>query len=282
LIFIYAAFSLTSNLNIGHRHLLPLYPPVFVLAGAAGAWLSRRTARIAAVVAVLLVWHIAESLAVWPSYLTYFNELAGGPSNGYKHLVDSSLDWGQDLPTLHDWLHDNNLENGTPPVYLLYFGTGRPEYYHINATLLPGFSDRVPIGADALRPLKPGVYCISATHFEGVYLTCYGPWTPRYEEAYRAQATVAADLSPAAEKLATGSGDAEELKKLEARFEDPGLRQVLFEFPRLRTARLCAWLRDQQRKPDADAGHSILIFKLTAEDLRAALNGPVQTHTITW
>jgi hypothetical protein len=116
---IYGLFALTSNLNIGHRHLFPLYPPLFILAGAAGAWFSRRTAWAGAVVALLLVWHVAELLSVWPNCLTYFNEFAGGPKNGYRHLVDSSLDWGQDLPGLKDWLRDHKLEDGTTPVYLL-------------------------------------------------------------------------------------------------------------------------------------------------------------------
>lgn len=272
LIFIYAAFSLTSNLNIGHRHLLPLYPPVFVLAGAAGAWLSRRSMKMGTIVTLLLCWHVTESLAVRPDYLAYFNELAGGSSNGYKHLVDSSLDWGQDLPALKDWLHDNKLEDGRTPVYLLYFGMARQEYYHINAIQLPGYDDRVQIGLEPMKPLSAGVYCISATLYDSVYLKCYGPWTQRYESAYRAQ-------QPIADEITRASGNTEELKKLETRFQDQGLRQVLYEFPRLRVARLCAWLRDQQRRPNAEVGHSILIFKLSDEDIHSALDGNVKTYS---
>ena len=57
-----------------------------------------------AAIAVLLLWHVGESLAIAPHYLAYFNAFAGGPSQGYRHLIDSSLDWGQDLRGLKDWL----------------------------------------------------------------------------------------------------------------------------------------------------------------------------------
>ena len=60
--------------------------------------------RSAFIFAALLGWHAIESIKVAPDFLAYFNELAGGPANGYRHLVDSSLDWGQDLPKLKEWL----------------------------------------------------------------------------------------------------------------------------------------------------------------------------------
>ncbi len=97
---VYWLFSITSHLNIGHRHILPTYPVLFIAAGALGAWLAtRRVAWVLPVVA-LLGWHVTESVRVAPHYLAYFNEFAGGPENGHRHLVDSSLDWGQDLPGL--------------------------------------------------------------------------------------------------------------------------------------------------------------------------------------
>lgn len=266
LIFFYGAFSLTSNLNIGHRHLLPLYAPVFILAGAAGAWFTQRTRWVGAVVAVLLAWHVVESVAVSPNYLTYFNEFAGGPANGYRHLVDSSLDWGQDLPALKDWLQEKGYEDGKTRVYVLYFGMARPEYYKIQATQLPGFTDRVPLGP--VTPLQPGLYAISATHLQGVYLYCYGPWSSRYEQAYQAQSRIA-------EELMAAQKNPEALRQLESRYSAQGLQKLFFEFPRLRVARLCAWLRQQDRKPLADINHSIFVYQLSAEDLRAALTGPI-------
>ena len=66
---------------------------------------------------------------MYPHYLAYFNWIAGGPVNGYKHLVHSSLDWGQDLPGLKRWLNEHDLDStGKTPVYLAYFGKAKPAY----------------------------------------------------------------------------------------------------------------------------------------------------------
>ena len=102
---VYGAFAITSQLNIGHRHILPIYPVLFIGCGAVVYLLrqNRRTIFIAAV-AILFLWQIGESFAIRPNYLAYFNEVAGGPARGYEHLVDSSVDWGQDLPALKRWL----------------------------------------------------------------------------------------------------------------------------------------------------------------------------------
>ena len=63
---------------------------------------SRRQApRVAAV--ALALWYAAGTLRDHPHHLAYFNEIAGGPANGYRHLVDSNLDWGQDLKRLAAW-----------------------------------------------------------------------------------------------------------------------------------------------------------------------------------
>src|SRR5206468_11204129 len=74
---------------------------------------------------------------VYPHYLAYFNELAGGPRNGYKRLVDSNLDWGQDLKGLKRWADEKRLD-ATHPLYLSYFGTADPRYYQIPHINLPG------------------------------------------------------------------------------------------------------------------------------------------------
>jgi len=62
-----------------------------------------------------------------PHYLAYFNELVGGSKNGYEYLLDSNLDWGQDLPSLANFLD----RSGRPEVVLSYFGTASPRTYGI-------------------------------------------------------------------------------------------------------------------------------------------------------
>jgi hypothetical protein len=165
---VYFLMALSRSINIGHRHILPVYPFVFVAAGQAAATLwaagrGRLPARAALV--ALLSWYAVGTLRVHPHYLAYFNELAGGPANGYKHLVDSSLDWGQDLIGLRDYMQ----RNGVPRLKLLYFGTADPGYYGIACDRLPGYQPPPP--STLVRDVRPGdLVAVSATHLQGVYL----------------------------------------------------------------------------------------------------------------
>ena len=77
-----------------------------------------------------------SSIYIWPDYLSYFNEIIGGPSHGWKYLRDSDLDWGQDLPALKEYMDDNGINE----VRLAYFGTADPSHYGIKHVLF-GTSD---------------------------------------------------------------------------------------------------------------------------------------------
>lgn len=130
---IYWAVSLQSHLNIGIRHLLPTYP--FIIMLVAGRlevlleWLKRndplRAKLFGGAIALLVGWYVFESAAVYPYYLTYFNQLAGGPSGGYRYVTDSNLDWGQDLKRLAQYVDANDI----PAISLDYFGWSDPSYY---------------------------------------------------------------------------------------------------------------------------------------------------------
>ena len=63
---------------------------------------------------------------MYPHYLSYFNELAGGPNNGQHILLDSNIDWGQDMNRLDTWLSKNNLKNKT--IYFSVFTVEPLEY----------------------------------------------------------------------------------------------------------------------------------------------------------
>ena len=81
------------------------------------------------VVIALCAWYGGSVLRVHPHYLGYFNELAGGPSGGWRYLVDSNLDWGQDLKALKRWMDDH----GVARVKLSYFGAADPDYYGLRS-----------------------------------------------------------------------------------------------------------------------------------------------------
>ena len=132
---IYWITSMSGNLNIGVRHILPTFPFIYILV-AIGIKnflekLKQKQSdgtvyRIAIIgIILLLVWYAGSSLITYPYYLSYFNEIAGGTKNGYKYVVDSNYDWGQDLKRLKKWCEKNNIEK----IYVDYFGGGDVGYY---------------------------------------------------------------------------------------------------------------------------------------------------------
>lgn len=126
-ILIYWVVSVKGNLNIGVRHLLPVFPLTIVLVSSVIAKLLKEPhLKIKyAVLLVFILWQAFSVLSVYPHFLAYFNEAVGGPDQGYKYVVDSNLDWGQDLKRLRNWTEENNVEK----IYIDYFGGGSPEYY---------------------------------------------------------------------------------------------------------------------------------------------------------
>ncbi len=124
---IYWTTSIKGNLNIGVRHLLPIFPFTIILVSRATVlWLKKPAIKMKHIfVGFLLLWQVISVILIYPSFLAYFNELVGGPANGYKYVTDSNLDWGQDLRRLTDFVEENKIDK----IYLNYFGGGSPSYY---------------------------------------------------------------------------------------------------------------------------------------------------------
>jgi hypothetical protein len=161
----FGAATLATRVDIGYRYLLPLLPFLFVAAGRAAAALLIGGARARALLGVLAVWYAVGTLHAHPHYLAYFNEIAGGPYGGYRYLVDSNVDWGQDLKRLGAYVKDEPI----PRIKLCYFGTASPEYYGIPHDLLP--SVMRPFASEFVVHVRPGdIVVVSATNLQGVYL----------------------------------------------------------------------------------------------------------------
>lgn len=126
---IYFLVAIISTLNIGIRHILPVYPLLIILAGWAATELIRAKRRLAYAVVFVLAFGIVSSLRVFPVYLAYANELWGGPANTYKYLSDSNVDWGQQLKSVKQYLDQRHVKN----CWFAYFGdvVADPEYYGI-------------------------------------------------------------------------------------------------------------------------------------------------------
>jgi hypothetical protein len=244
---VYWVFSLTSGLNIGHRHILPVYPVLFVMAAGAAAWVAHPLRWVGAAVLGLAAWFAAESIWIRPHYLAYFNELVG-PSDAWNHVVDSSLDWGQDLPTVKSWM-DAHPPAG--PVFISYFGSGDLDYYGIKATRVGDANfDLRPRKAPAI--LAGGLWIISVTQFQQVYTEARGPWDLVKEERYRTLLAQVVELEKSGGKLSYKDGTT---------FEE-------YQF-----ARLCHWLRG--RKPEAELAYTVLVFRLTDAEVLKALYEPI-------
>lgn len=122
---VYFLVASGGTLNIGHRHILPIYPFLYVSCGA----LPRKWLAAAAVAALSAFVVLIPFTPLWGNHLAYFNELAGGPRNGSRYLIDSNLDWGQDLPRLGQWIESHGIRE---PIDLAYFGTAEPRYYGVS------------------------------------------------------------------------------------------------------------------------------------------------------
>jgi hypothetical protein len=168
-IVVYLAIAMSSRMNIGLRHVLPLVPFLCVVAGATAArlWQSGEAWK-KAVILLLACWSLGNVFAVHPHYLAYFNELAGGAANGHKVLIDSNLDWGQDLKALKPWMDGQ----GVRKIWLLYFGTAEPAYYGIDAVRVPGAVLPPRLNPPQTREV-PTKLAISANYFYGaeIYAT---------------------------------------------------------------------------------------------------------------
>ena len=177
----YMLLAMTGRITIGYRHILPVVP-FLILLGAGGLGLgignnlqyfgdaqhksrNRRTPISKVVIILLLLSAIGNTLRIFPHHESYFNALALGPENGGNLLVDSNIDWGQDLIILRELM----VEEGIEEVYLGYFGTGVPEVYGVNYKPIPGFL-RLTVGPEfnAYNPYTPlpGWYAISQTSLQ--------------------------------------------------------------------------------------------------------------------
>lgn len=151
---VYFTLSLTSHINLGVRHLAPVYPFVWLGVGALALFkpIARRT---------LVLWRgtilliaptvVVTTLLTAPHFLSAFNTFVGGNRNGWRYLSDSNLDWGQDLGNLARELNRRGITQPYVDV-----STGAPVGSYLPNTR--------PIPTDpivATAPPPPGWYAAS-------------------------------------------------------------------------------------------------------------------------
>ncbi len=176
----------SSKFGFSHhsRYILPCVPFVFIwISGLARhlVWSEAcpdHSRWLGLVMGVLLSWTTLSSLRVYPHSISYFNEASGGPAAGPEHLLNSNIDWGQDLLFLERWI-EQNKDKHRGPVHLAYYGYFNPFDLDIEGIqswpLTPG-RETVEV--------PPGLYAIS------VNLLYEFPWMIRNVEGNRSRVEV--------------------------------------------------------------------------------------------
>lgn len=189
-IIFFAAPFIAANFNLGLRHILPIFPFIFMLSSrVVNAKIYKEKYLFSLLVIALLAWYIISALLVMPHYAAYFNELAGGPENGHKYMVSSNLDMGQDLKGLKNYLNENNIGK----ISLAYHGAFDPKYYNISYEPLPmeSYIPWAPSFSDGMDnknykedcSKKYGIIAISASNLHGYNLlneSCF-EWLGKYK-----------------------------------------------------------------------------------------------------
>jgi len=154
---------------IGIRRILLVYPLLCMLIGGAYTTLEKKSARTRYLCFGLGLWYAASSIALFPRYLSYFNELAGGPSRGYRFLLHCNSDWGQGLKALGIYLHEQQARS----IYLSYFGSATPQLYGIHFVSVGPVTDLNVLLADepGLDPRREAkvLFAISTNNAAGLY-----------------------------------------------------------------------------------------------------------------
>jgi 4-amino-4-deoxy-L-arabinose transferase-like glycosyltransferase len=160
---LYVFTSITGRLNIGLRHLLPIFPFMYILISVGIFRFLRKKHSffkhaihftLSMIVSIL----IFGTIHAYPYYTSYFNSLAGGPYQGYRFVTDSNADWGQDLKRLRSFLY---AHPEISKIKIDYFGMADLDYY---------LAGRYEKWWASKRPIEPGWYAISALFLqEGIY-----------------------------------------------------------------------------------------------------------------
>jgi hypothetical protein len=199
--------SVFTNINLGMRYVLPIFPFVFIAAGKLVPWasgLGTKTARRAgwSLIGSALLLTAFACLSIHPHYLAYFNWLSGGPTRGAEHLIDSNIDWGQDLVLLRKWIAKNAPGER---IGLAYFGQINPRIFDARGEgfdwylppPIPGTMPQPPPRYQnrPMPPPEPGLYAVSTSLVHGLpwrvydnvwkgYGRSWGPWDARFFDAF--------------------------------------------------------------------------------------------------
>jgi hypothetical protein len=164
---IVALVSAQTGFNHHFRYLLPAFPFLILLASTVCTAPSGKQRAFKAVILLLVAWSALSVVRIHPHEMSYFNEAVGGPEHGDQHLVDSNIDWGQDLLFLAEWARAHPEAR---PLHLAYYHFLDPRMVGLEFTLPPrGPTGIFPIDKTYQSRFgpKPGYYAVSINHLRG-------------------------------------------------------------------------------------------------------------------
>lgn len=168
-VLVYLGLAMSKNMNLGLRHILPVYPFLIFLASGSdlqSLW-SSSASKAGRILAALLALAVVEGAIETPHHLAYFNLPSRLAFDRSKLLADSNLDWGQDLARLKRYVDREGIRD----LKLSYFGAASPRHLGLRHQVLPGFnlySAHEPEWSPALS-LEPGDdVAISISNFVGL------------------------------------------------------------------------------------------------------------------
>ena len=157
--------AMQSKIQIGHRHLLPVYPFLFLMCGGTGKRFLELEKKWKPLSLFLIYTYPLNSFLIFPHYLAYFNGILL-PSRAYEWVADSNIDWGQDLKGLKKWVEKKGLDK----IYLGYYGTADPNYYKIPYRYLPSTTANLDRYHYTPMPKGKEIIAISVTTYHSLYV----------------------------------------------------------------------------------------------------------------
>jgi hypothetical protein len=170
---VFLASSMAGGMNIGIRHILPVY--VFLTVPIAGTtWALAERSRAWLMAAVLLILQAVSVLHAFPAYVSYSNEVFGGPANTYKYLSDSSAEFGQQLKSVKRYLDARGVKN----CWFAYFNENPVGMASYGIPCTPLYTGEVR--SSNTPPVIDGTVLISGTTLSG-FETGVGPLNPYHK-----------------------------------------------------------------------------------------------------
>ncbi len=161
----YLFVAIQAGIDIGARHILPVYAFLFILAAGGITALASSSKRWAYLGAGLILAHIVSALCVFPDYIAYANEAWGGPKNVHNLFSDANVDWAQQLIQVKEWQDRHPGDE----CWFAYFARPEidPAVYGIRCHAMPTADTGWLGGSEIVPQVINGYVLISAGDLSG-------------------------------------------------------------------------------------------------------------------